>query len=146
MLGETGDDRAAGNDAAETVSVVHDGNKVLLQNRLDDEGGFCEHVERWAELGTHDVPNTATLMVAQIGAFGFQNLLQKIAFGHTAEIMTVLVENGDGGVAVVAEQLQSLAHGIIGLQTNGASLGDHHFCNIHGESKILSVVAVAVSV
>ena len=91
---------------------------------METEGG--------TEVAAVDFPYPVVLVILQIGGAGGEDVAQEVALGDAAPVLALQVEDGDGGMAPVVDDLQSLATDGDLLEAGGAVFRGHDFGNIHG--------------
>lgn len=139
LLGEAADDVLAGDDADETVQIVHHRDKILADDGVqqlihgggDADGGiFPENVP--------DVKPFQLLHGAGAGsAFVGQKPPEKIPLADGAHILSLAVDDGDGAAAVMPELFQALADGVVVEEVGDAMLWRQKVSDIHSDASFL---------
>lgn len=137
LFGQTADDVLTGDNANEAVQIIHYGDKVVADDRVqqladgggDTDGGiFPENIP--------DVEALKLLHGAGITLIGKQPP-EKVSFTDGAYVLALAVDDGYSAAAVVPEFFQPLAHGVVVVQIGDAMLRCQKVSNVHSDASFL---------
>ena len=139
LLSKTPDNVLPGDNADETVQIVHHRDKVVPDDgvqQLVHRGGNAD-----GRIFPENVPDMEPFQLLQGAGAGValagQEPPEEVPLADGAHILPLAVDDGDGAAAMVAEFLQSLAHGVVVEQISDAVFWRQKISDIHSDASFL---------
>lgn len=139
LLCQIPDDGAAGDNADETVEIVHHGNKVVADDVVQQFVQGSGNADRGVFL--KNVPDVEPLQVLDGagagGALVGNEPPEEVSLADGSHVLALPVDDGNGAEAVVPEFFQALTHRVVVVKEGDAVFGDQEIRNIHDHASFL---------